>query len=139
MTEPIHKGKDLLPVWVIHAASGGDSEAMEQVLRYYDDYMSRLCTRTLYDKNGTPHVCVDVHMKRCLETRKGRRSMKEKPAPPDIPKQHQVQLEQMTYRFGNRLFVVESIFKEESPDTLGSVLLRLMKAEHENNKLSKPG
>ncbi len=69
MTEPIHKGKDLPPVWVIHAASGGDSEAMEQVLRYYDDYMSRLCTRTLYDKDGTPHVCVDVHMKRCLEIR----------------------------------------------------------------------
>lgn len=46
MTEPIHKGKDLPPVWVVHAASGGDSEAMEQVLRYYDDYMSRLCTRT---------------------------------------------------------------------------------------------
>ena len=69
MTEPIHKGKDLPPVWVIHAASGGDSEAMEQVLRYYDDYMSRLCTRTLYDKDGTPHVCVDTHMKRCLETR----------------------------------------------------------------------
>ena len=69
MTEPIHKGKDLPPVWVIHAASGGDSEAMEQVLRYYDDYMSRLCTRTLYDKDGTPHVCVDTHMKRCLEIR----------------------------------------------------------------------
>ena len=29
MTEPIHKGKDLPSVWVIHAASGGDSEAME--------------------------------------------------------------------------------------------------------------
>ena len=43
--------------------------AMEQVLRYYDDYMSRLCTRTLYDKDGTPHVCVDTHMKRCLEIR----------------------------------------------------------------------
>ena len=69
MTEPIHKGKDLTPVWVIHAASGGDSEAMEQVLRYYDDYMSRLCTRTLYDKDGTPHVCVDAYMKRCLEIR----------------------------------------------------------------------
>ena len=37
MTEPIHKGKDLPHVWVIHAASGGDSEAMEQVLRCYDD------------------------------------------------------------------------------------------------------
>ena len=57
--------------------------------------------------------------------------MKEKPASQDVPKQNQVQLEQMTYRFGNRLFVVESIFKEESPDTLGNILLRLMKAENE--------
>ena len=39
--------------------------------------------------------------------------------------------EKTTYRFGNRSFVVESVFKEESPDTVGSVLLRLMKAEHE--------
>ena len=57
--------------------------------------------------------------------------MKEKPASRDVSKQNQVQLEQMTYRFGNRAFDVESVFKEESPDTLGSVLLRLMKAEHE--------
>ena len=57
--------------------------------------------------------------------------MKEKPASQDVPKQNQVQLEQMTYRFGNRSFIVESVFKEESPDTLGSVLLRLMKAENE--------
>ena len=57
--------------------------------------------------------------------------MKEKPAPPDIPKQRQVQLEKMTYRFGNRAFIVESVFKEESPDTLGNILLRLMKAERE--------
>ena len=57
--------------------------------------------------------------------------MKEKPASRDVSKQNQVQLEQMTYRFSNRAFVVESVFKEESPDTLGSVLLRLMKAEHE--------
>ena len=57
--------------------------------------------------------------------------MKEKPASQDVSKQNQVQLEQMTYRFGNRSFVVESVFKEKSPDTLGSVLLRLMKAEHE--------
>ena len=57
--------------------------------------------------------------------------MKEKPASREVSKQNQVQLEQMTYRFGNRAFVVESVFKEESPDTLGSVLLRLMKTEHE--------
>ena len=69
MTEPIHKGKDLPPVWVIHAASGGDSEAMEQVLRYYEGYIFKLCTRTLYDEDGYPHLCVDEYMKRCLEIR----------------------------------------------------------------------
>ena len=57
--------------------------------------------------------------------------MKEKPASQDVPKQNQVQLEQMTYRFGNRSFVGESVFKEKSPDTLGNILLRLMKAERE--------
>lgn len=57
--------------------------------------------------------------------------MKEKPAPPDIPKQHQVQLEKMTYRFGNRSFVVEPVFRQDGPDTLGSILLRLMKSESE--------
>lgn len=36
-----------------------------------------------------------------------------------------------TYCFGNRSFVVESVFKEEGPDTLGSILLRLMEAENE--------
>ena len=35
------------------------------------------------------------------------------------------------YHIGNRSFVVEPVFKEESPDTLGSVLLRLMKSESE--------
>ena len=67
MTEPIHKGKDLPSVWVIHAASGGDSEAMEQVLRYYEDYINKLCIRTLYDSNGIPYVCVDEYMKHRLE------------------------------------------------------------------------
>jgi|GEM_PF-186144 len=39
--------------------------------------------------------------------------------------------EKKTYRIGNRSFVVEPVFKKESPDTLGSVLLRLMKSESE--------
>ena len=39
--------------------------------------------------------------------------------------------EETTYRFGNRSFVVEPVFQKESPDTLGSILLRLMKAESE--------
>ena len=36
---------------------------------------------------------------------------------------------QMTYRFGNRSFIVEPVFKEETQNTLGCVLLRLMKSE----------
>ncbi len=39
--------------------------------------------------------------------------------------------EKTTYRFGNRSFVVEPVFKEEGPETLGDVLLRLMKADSE--------
>lgn len=39
--------------------------------------------------------------------------------------------EQITYQIKGRSFVVEPVFKKESPDTLGSVLLRLMKSENE--------
>ena len=42
-----------------------------------------------------------------------------------------------TYRIGNRSFIVEPVFKEESSQTLGEVLLRLMKSESEKlNDLS---
>ena len=36
-----------------------------------------------------------------------------------------------TYRIGNRSFIVEPMFKKESSQTLGEVLLRLMKSESE--------
>ena len=39
--------------------------------------------------------------------------------------------EPTTYRIGDRSFVVEPVFKKESPETLGSVLLRLMQSESE--------
>ena len=32
---------------------------MERVLRYYEGYINKLCTRTLYDEYGYPHECVD--------------------------------------------------------------------------------
>ena len=31
--------------------------------------MNCLCTRTLYDEDGYPRLCVDEYMKRCLEIR----------------------------------------------------------------------
>ncbi len=39
--------------------------------------------------------------------------------------------EKTTYRIGNRSFVVEPVFRQDGPDTLGSVLLHLMKSESE--------
>lgn len=56
-----------MPLSVIEAARAGDAEAVERVLRYYSGYMNKLCTRTLYDENGYPHVCLDEAMKRRLE------------------------------------------------------------------------
>lgn len=67
MKKPTYKGKELLPLSVIDAARDGDSQAVDQVLRYYEGYINKLCTRTLYDPDGQPHVRVDEYMKRRLE------------------------------------------------------------------------
>ena len=67
MKNPTYKGKELLPLSVIDAARDGDSQAVEQVLRYYEGYINKLCARTLYDPDGQPHVRVDEYMKRRLE------------------------------------------------------------------------
>ena len=62
-----NKGRALLPMPVIEAARAGDAEAVERVLRYYEGYINKLCTRTLYDEYGYPHECVDGYMKNLLE------------------------------------------------------------------------
>ena len=67
MKQPSYKGKELLPLTVIEAARAGDADAVERVLRYYNGYISKLCTRTLYDEIGQPHVRVDEFMQRRLE------------------------------------------------------------------------
>ena len=67
MKKPTYKGKELLPLSVIDAARDGDSQAVDQVLRYYEGYINKLCTRTLYDPDGQPHVRVDEYMKRRME------------------------------------------------------------------------
>ena len=54
MTEPAYKGKEPLPLSVYVSARAGDPQAVERLLRYYDNYMNCLCTRTLYDEDGYP-------------------------------------------------------------------------------------
>ena len=64
-----NKYKEPLPLAVIEAARAGDAGAMEQVLRYYDGYINKLCTRMLYDNYDKPHVCVDEYMKHRLQNK----------------------------------------------------------------------
>ena len=64
-----YKSIEPLPLAVIEAARAGDTEAMEQVLCYYDGYINKLCTRMLYDNYGQPHVCVDEYMKHRLQNK----------------------------------------------------------------------
>ena len=52
---------------MIEAARAGDAGAVEQVLQYYNGYINKLCTRTLYDGSGQPHICIDEYMKRRLQ------------------------------------------------------------------------
>ena len=61
--------KEPLPLAVIEVARAGDAGAVEQVLQYYNSYINKLCTRTLYDLDGTPRVRVDEYMKRRLQSR----------------------------------------------------------------------
>lgn len=58
-----------MPISVIEAARAGDPLAVERVLRYYDRYINKLCTRTLYDEDGMPHVRVDEYMKHRLQAK----------------------------------------------------------------------
>ncbi len=69
MSSPTYKGREPLPLTVIHAAKAGNNEDIEQVLWYYRSYINKLCTRMLYDETGCPNRCVDEYMKRRLEAK----------------------------------------------------------------------
>lgn len=59
----------LLPFPVIVSAAGGDTEAINYVLKHYVGYIAALSMRTLYDESGNPHLCVDDELRRRLETK----------------------------------------------------------------------
>lgn len=59
----------LLPFHTIKAATKGDVEAINAVLRHYEGYIASLSVRKLYDEYGQPHYCVDETLRRRLETK----------------------------------------------------------------------
>lgn len=69
MKQPTFNGRVLLPMEVIEAARSGDPLALDRVLRYYDRYINKICTRTPYDKDGLPHIGIDEYMKHRLQAK----------------------------------------------------------------------
>jgi len=59
----------LLPFPVIVAATGGDMEAINKVLKHYKGYIIALSTRRLYDEYGNAHLFVDEELRQTLETK----------------------------------------------------------------------
>ena len=49
----------LLPYSTIEAAASGNVDAINAVLKHCERYIAALATRTLYDENGVPHLCLD--------------------------------------------------------------------------------
>ena len=61
--------KHLLPFHIIKAASEGDAEAIQAVLKHYESYIAKLSTRKMYDEFGQTNYCVDETLRRRLETK----------------------------------------------------------------------
>ena len=59
----------LLPFPVIVAATSGDVDAINTVLKHYEGYIIALSTRRLYSGNGCPHFSVDEELRLTLETK----------------------------------------------------------------------
>ena len=59
----------LLPMEVIEAARAGDPSALEHILQYYDHYINKICTRTIYDKESLPRIGIDEYMKHRLQAK----------------------------------------------------------------------
>lgn len=60
---------DLPSFQMIRAASNGDIEAINAVLKHYEGYIAALPTRKMYDENRQVHYCVDETLRRRLETK----------------------------------------------------------------------
>lgn len=69
MNEQSTATSSLLPFPVILAATHGDVDAINAVLKHYEGYIYALSTKRLYDENGCPYLCVDEGLRRRLETK----------------------------------------------------------------------
>ncbi|WP_286154490.1 helix-turn-helix domain-containing protein [Thomasclavelia cocleata] len=52
-----------IPFAVIVAATSGDEAAIQEILDFYDGYISKLSLRKLYDEYGNVYMVVDSELK----------------------------------------------------------------------------
>ena len=69
MMNTVRKSENLLPFPVISAAANGDTNAMCAILKHYEGYIAKLCTRTLKDDAGNTYSYVDEEMRNRLQVR----------------------------------------------------------------------
>ena len=65
-----HKNRTTpLPFYVIRAASGGDKDAITDVLKHFSSYIVALSTKRLFDGHGNTYMCVDETLRAELENK----------------------------------------------------------------------
>ena len=52
-----------IPFAVIVADTNGDEAAIQEILKFYDGYISKLSLRQLYDEYGNVYMVVDSELK----------------------------------------------------------------------------
>ena len=57
------KDQKHIPFAVIVAATNGDETAIQEILNFYDGYISKLSLRKLYDEYGNVYRVVDSELK----------------------------------------------------------------------------
>ena len=67
MPRPRKQQRPLLDYDTIAAASAGDPDAMAEVLRHFDGFISKLATRTFRDSNNVTYRGVDHEMKERMQ------------------------------------------------------------------------
>lgn len=73
--------RSLLSFHIIKAASEGDADAIQAVLKHYEGYIVKLSTRKMYDEFGQTHYCVDETLRRRLETKLIAKTLVFRPVP----------------------------------------------------------
>lgn len=63
------KTKVILLFHIVAAASNGDVDAINAVLKHYEGYIVSLSIRRVFDDNGNSYTIVDEELRRRLETK----------------------------------------------------------------------